>query len=124
MPASYTSGQPSHSRRHPTCWASSQRSQHVSGTPCHFGHNSPIYCGRESTKTSWEEEFRAPFDKNNSFGHLTFCVAMWRHTGSDFVIGLLQWCSNFLARGPHLSFRNPSRATRINNLNTNGLKWL
>ena len=38
-----------------------------------------------------------------------------------------QWCSNFLARGPHLSFRNPSRATRINNLNKNSLinslKW-
>jgi len=24
-----------------------------------------------------------------------------------------QWCSNVLARGPHLSFRNPSRAIRI-----------
>ena len=39
-----------------------------------------------------------------------------------------QWCSNFLARGPHLSFRNPSRATRICNLNKNylknSLKWL
>jgi len=27
-----------------------------------------------------------------------------------------------LARGPHLSFRNPSRTTRINNLNKNSLK--
>ena len=39
-----------------------------------------------------------------------------------------QWCSNFLARGPHLSFRNHSRATRINNLNKNSpknsLNWL
>ena len=33
-----------------------------------------------------------------------------------------QWCSNFLARGPHLSFRNPSGATRINNLDKNSLK--
>jgi len=32
-----------------------------------------------------------------------------------------QWCSNFLARGPHLSFRNPSRVTRINNLTKNYL---
>ena len=37
---------------------------------------------------------------------------------------LQQWCSNFLARGAHLSFRNPSRATRINNLNKNYLKIL
>ena len=29
---------------------------------------------------------------------------------------------SFLARGPHLSFRNPSRATRTNNLNKNSLK--
>ena len=43
-------------------------------------------------------------------------------------IGLYQWCSNFSAPGPHLSFRNPSLATRINNLNKNylknSLKWL
>ena len=35
MPASYTSGQPSIPRRHPTCWASSQWSHTVSSTPCH-----------------------------------------------------------------------------------------
>ena len=35
MPASYTSGQPSYSCRHSTCWASSQRSHTVSSTPCH-----------------------------------------------------------------------------------------
>ena len=35
MPASYTSGQPSYSCRHPTCWASSQRSYAFSSTPCH-----------------------------------------------------------------------------------------
>jgi len=35
MPAPYTSGQPSNSRRHPTCWASSQWSHTVSSTPCH-----------------------------------------------------------------------------------------
>jgi len=34
MPASYTSGQPPNLRRHPTCWASSQRSHTVSRTPC------------------------------------------------------------------------------------------
>ena len=41
---------------------------------------------------------------------------------------LKQWYSNVLARGPHLSFRNPSRATSVNNLNKNSLKnsfkWL
>jgi len=35
MLASYTSGKPSHSRRHPTCWASSQWKHTVSSTPCH-----------------------------------------------------------------------------------------
>ena len=35
MSASYTSGQPSNPRRHPTCWASSQWSHTVSTTPCH-----------------------------------------------------------------------------------------
>jgi len=35
MPVSYTSGQPSDPRRHPTCWASSQWSHTVSSTPCH-----------------------------------------------------------------------------------------
>jgi len=35
MPASYSSGQPSHPRRHPTCWTSSECSHTVSSTPCH-----------------------------------------------------------------------------------------
>jgi len=35
MPASHTSEQPSHPHRHPTCWASSQRSHAVSSTPSH-----------------------------------------------------------------------------------------
>jgi len=35
MPASYTSGQFSNPRKHPTCWASSQCSHTVSSTPCH-----------------------------------------------------------------------------------------
>ena len=35
MPASYTSGQPSNPRRHPTCWASLQWSPTVSRTPWH-----------------------------------------------------------------------------------------
>jgi len=51
-----------------------------------------------------------------------------KKTMNIFVLTLRQWCSNFLARGPHLSFRNPSRATRINNRNKNSLKnsllWL
>ena len=34
MPASYTSGQPSSSRRHPTCWASSHWLHTISSTPC------------------------------------------------------------------------------------------
>jgi len=35
MPASDTSGQHSHTRRHPACWASSLWSHTVSSTPCH-----------------------------------------------------------------------------------------
>ena len=33
--ASCTSSQPSYARRHPTCWASSQRNHTASSTPCH-----------------------------------------------------------------------------------------
>ena len=43
------------------------------------------------------------------------------------LVRLWQWCSNFLSCGPHLSFRNPSGATRIYNLKNslkNSLKWL
>ena len=36
MPVSYTSGQPSNPRRHPTCWASLQWSHTVSSTTCHW----------------------------------------------------------------------------------------
>jgi len=39
-----------------------------------------------------------------------------------YTIALHQWCLNFLARGPHLSFRNPSQVTRMNILNKNSLK--
>ena len=39
MPASYTSGQPSNPRRHPTCWASLPRSHTISSTPCHGAWN-------------------------------------------------------------------------------------
>jgi len=35
MPAPYSKGQPSYSRRHPTRWASSQRSYTFSNMPCH-----------------------------------------------------------------------------------------
>jgi len=35
MPASYNNGKPSNSRRHPTCWASSQWSHTVSSARCH-----------------------------------------------------------------------------------------
>jgi len=35
MPVSYTSVQPSYPRRHPTCWASSQRNHTIFRTPCH-----------------------------------------------------------------------------------------
>jgi len=49
----------------------------------------------------------------------------WTQRYNICFIGVLDWgrwfaimqcCSNVLARGPHLSFRNPSQTTRINNL--------
>ena len=53
MPASYTSGQPSNLRKHPTCWASLQWSRTISSTPCHAAWTSasltahpPIECKR------------------------------------------------------------------------------
>ena len=46
MPAPYTSGQPSNPRRHPTCWASSQRSHILSSTPFHgaWTYAPLVYC--------------------------------------------------------------------------------
>jgi len=52
MPASYTSGQPSHTRRQQTCWASSQWSHTVSSTPCHGAWTfAPLSAGQSS---EWE----------------------------------------------------------------------
>ena len=56
MPASYTSGQPSNPRRHPACWAPSQRSYTISWTPCH-GARTP-----------------APLSIHPSFGAATRCL--------------------------------------------------
>jgi len=53
MPASYSSGQPSNSHRHPTCWVSSQWSRILPRTPCHelwtsapLSDHPPIECKR------------------------------------------------------------------------------
>jgi len=43
-----------------------------------------------------------------------------QHCEKSVIAYLWQWCSNVLARGPHLSFRNPLQATRINNLINEG----
>jgi len=57
MPVSYTSGQTSNPRRHPTCWASSQWSHNVSSTPFHGAWTSAplsahpsIECERTATQ--------------------------------------------------------------------------
>ena len=61
------------------------------------------------------------------FACINLSTCMRKHRSFKHI-DVKQWCSNFLARGPHLSFRNPSRVTRINNLNKNSLKnslkWL
>jgi len=51
MPASYTSGQSSYPRGHPTYWASSQRSRSLSSTPCHGAWTSPFSA---HLSTEWE----------------------------------------------------------------------
>jgi len=71
---------------------------------------------------------------NESFASFERGAWYWRYFARPQLfppnaeIVLKRWCSNFLARGPHLSFRNPSQATRITNLNKNSLKnslkWL
>ena len=50
LPASYTSGQPSCSRWHPTCGASSQWSHTVSSTPCHGAWTSAPLSAHLSTE--------------------------------------------------------------------------
>ena len=52
MPVSYTSGQTSYSRRHPTCWAWLQRSHYLSSTSCHANWTfAPL---RAHLSTAWE----------------------------------------------------------------------
>jgi len=49
MPASYTTGQPSNPRRHPTCWASSQTCHTVSSTLC-YGAWTPAPLGAQLSR--------------------------------------------------------------------------
>jgi len=83
MPASYTSGQPSHPRRHPTFLASSQWSHTVSSTSCHGGWTfAPLsaHLSTECRRTAlkWRHPFYPPH--NNSSVHLTAKTYV-RHTG-------------------------------------------
>ena len=83
MPASNTSGQPSNPRRHPTCWASSQRSHTISRTPCHGAWTpAPLSTDRPPGAAAWCLKSRHPFvptaqqlisfsDNNNT------CAAQW-----------------------------------------------
>ena len=62
MSASYTSGQSSYSRWHPTFWASSQRSVTVSSTPCHGAWTSaPLSLHRftelDARRLKWKHPF-------------------------------------------------------------------
>jgi len=62
MLASYTSGQPSNPRRHPTCWASSQWSHIVSRMPCHGpGHLLHSTLTRPSSANAQRLKSRHPF---------------------------------------------------------------
>ena len=58
-PVSYTSRQTPYPRRHPTCWASTQRSQIVSSTPCYgtwtpAPHSAQLSSERECTASQIE----------------------------------------------------------------------
>jgi len=62
MPACYTSGQSSCPHRHPTCWASSQRSHTVSITPCRGAWTSALLTAHLSIE--WEctaSQIETPF---------------------------------------------------------------
>ena len=71
MPASYTSGQPSNPRRHPTCWASSQWSHTASSTPCHGAWTSvPLSVHRVQMHDASNRDTHLYTPHNNSV-HLT-----------------------------------------------------
>jgi len=79
-----------------------------------------IWCNR----FSWTGKLLSPGSDCNisSASYFVVFAVCAVKKGNLQRITLIQWCSNFLTLGPHLSFRNPSRATRINNLNENSLK--
>ena len=81
LPASYTSGQPSCSRWHPTCGASSQWSHTVSSTPCHGAWTSAPLSAHLSTECECTApQIGTPICslpvQNNSPVHLT-SAAQW-----------------------------------------------
>ena len=82
MSASYTSGQSSNPRRHPTCWASSQRSHTVSSTPCHGAWTSAPLCAHLSIENKCTApQIKTPLlypPHNNSSVYLTTTAYVWR----------------------------------------------
>ena len=62
MSVSYTSGQPSHPRRRPTCWSSSQRSHPVTSTPCNGAWTSVLLSANLFTGwDAWHIKSNHPF---------------------------------------------------------------
>ena len=59
MPASYTSGQLSYNRRHPSCWALSQWSYTLSSMPCH-GAWTPAPLGAHLSTECMEPQIETP----------------------------------------------------------------
>ena len=71
-PNDHTRKQPSHPRRHPTCWASSQRSNTVSSTPCRGAWTSAplsanLFTGREWTASQIESPIYTPCTTTHQF---------------------------------------------------------
>ena len=111
MPESYTSGQPSYLRRHPTCWTSSQWSHTVSSTLCHEARTpAPL-----SAHPSIECKCMAPKSRtclypphDNSSVHLTTKTYV-RHT-RRITIGM--WSGWTTPQAPPFSSPTPAPNTR------------
>ena len=106
MPAPFTSGQPSNTRRHPTCWAPSQWSHAVFSTPCHVAWTSaPL-----SAHLSIQCKRTAPQNETSiCTRHTTSHQFIWQQQHTYGAVGgspMECWVGGQLHKTPHFHPRH------------------
>ena len=91
MLASRTSGQPSCSFRHPSCWASSPRSYTFSGTPCHGSWTlAPLSPHLSTRRECMASQIKTPICARQTTAH----QFIWQHMCSTLGGPPMEWKVN------------------------------